>query len=693
MWSVVVETLRILNESAVYLLVGFALAGVLHVVLSRQEWLTRMLEGTGGKSVVLAALFGAPLPLCSCSVLPAGLALRNKGASKGATISFLISVPETDIVSILLTYGLFGPVMAVFRPLAAIVTAIVTGCLVNLTERVRRARADATESSDAQESEHCDAETYDPKKGALWNAAHYGFVKFFDDIIGSLLVGIVLGGLITALMPSMGLERLSGNSLLTMLVMLVVGIPMYVCATSSTPIAAGLMIGGLSPGAALVFLLAGPATNLASLIVLHKYLGRLTLIVYLVCIAVISVAMGLWLDSIVTTTSVAELWNVPLAAGSSAGPIKIGGAILLALLSYASLRRGRAFERALQRINRSTGMSLRSGSVKVALIVLLVIGYVGSGFFMVQAGERAAVTFFGRPTSSDLAPGLHYRWPWPVGAADIESVSEVKRIELGFRKGAPQADTEIISLEDEQFAEESWMLTGNEDIVDIKCAVQYRVMASDEGFLDYIYGVAEQELVVRNATESAVRQAVGCRNIDTLLTTERAPVEEEVAGNLQRLLDRCSAGVSIVNVHLQDVHAPPAVHPEFRDVASAVEDKAKSKNQAQEAEERILRQARGDAAHRLADAQAKATSIVEVAQGEAGAFTDQLAAYRLNPAVTRLRLYFESVDWWMPVLTKYVNLAGDGGADLDLWLISDEKAAELAIPPTFQTTNVSNLGR
>ena len=153
------------------------------------------------------------------------LALRNKGASKGATISFLISVPETDIVSILLTYGLFGPVMAVFRPLAAIVTAIVTGCLVNLTERVRRARADATESSDAQESGHCDAETYDPKKGGLWNAAHYGFVKFFDDIIGSLLVGIVLGGLITALMPSMGLERLSGDSLLTMLVMLVVGIP------------------------------------------------------------------------------------------------------------------------------------------------------------------------------------------------------------------------------------------------------------------------------------------------------------------------------------------------------------------------------------------------------------------------------------------------------------------------------------
>ena len=202
------------------------------------------------------------------------------------------------------------------------------------------------------------------------------------------------------------------------------------------------------------------------------------------------------------------------------------------------------------------------------------------------------------------------------------------------------------------------MLTGNEDIVDIKCAVQYRVMASDEGFLDYIYGVAEQELVVRSATESAVRQAVGCRNIDTLLTTERAPVEQEVAANLQRLLDRCSTGVSIVNVHLQDVHAPPAVHPEFRDVASAVEDKARSKNEAQEAEERIVRRARGDAAHRLADAQAKATSIVEVAQGEAGAFTDQLAAYRLNPAVTRLRLYFESVDWWMPVLTKYVNLPG-----------------------------------
>ena len=122
MWSIIVETGRILNESAVYLLFGFALAGVLHVVMQRFQWLSRMLADTGTRSVVLAALLGAPLPLCSCSVIPAGLTLRRQGASKGATASFVISVPETDIVSILLTYGLLGPVMAVFRPLAAILS-------------------------------------------------------------------------------------------------------------------------------------------------------------------------------------------------------------------------------------------------------------------------------------------------------------------------------------------------------------------------------------------------------------------------------------------------------------------------------------------------------------------------------------------------------------------------------------------
>ncbi len=683
MWSVVVETGRVLNESAVYLLLGFALAGVLHVVLSRYQWLSRLLAGRGSKSVVLAALLGAPLPLCSCSVLPAGLTLYRKGASKGATASFLISVPETDIVSILLTYGLLGPVMAVFRPLAAIATALVTGSLINLTDRLGASVADAPADDDESCGDTCrdEGEEYVPRKGALWNAAHYGFVKFFDDIIVSLLMGIVLGGAITALLPSMGIERLAGNSWLTMLAMLVIGIPMYVCATSSTPIAAGLMIGGISPGAALVFLLAGPATNMASLIVLNKYLGRGSLVVYLLCIAAVSLLMGVWLDSMMAGTSVGAMWSAPSVAESSLGAVKTGGAAIMAVLSILSLRRVRVFSQAVDRLNRFTGLSMSPGTVKAVLAVLAIVAYLGSGLFTVSAGERAVVTTFGRITESDLEPGLHYRWPYPVGRADCIPVERVRRIELGFRKEDRFDSIAEMAVAADRYIGESWMLTGNEDIISVKWVVQYRVADTEAGLLDYVYGVAAPDLLVRNAAESAIRQEIGQRNIDTLLTTDRDDVETRVADRLQALLTTWRAGVRIASVHLKDVHAPPEVHAAFRDVASAAEDKQRAMNIAYEYDERIVHEARGDVARQLASARAQAARLVDLAAGESNAFADRLAAYRVGPAITRLRLYFESVDAWLPRVTKYVNLAEGRGAELEIWQTNGQAAPPTIVPP------------
>jgi uncharacterized protein len=337
MWLVITGFVNILVESSIYLLLGFALAGVMHVVLRRTPRFMNLLAQKGSRSVTLAALLGAPIPLCSCGVVPAAMTLRKRGASKGATVSFLISCPETDVVSILLTYALLGPIMAVFRPVAAVVTAIIAGRVTNIVDRDGPApdpspsgsEGRATDSHwaprsgstldriephdsaapagtvpscccghEKKENEAGEPTEYVAEKGPLWNAFHYGFVSFFDDIIGSLLLGLLLGGLIAVLLPRFGLENLAGgSSLIAMLVMLVVGIPMYVCAAASTPIAAGLVVSGLSPGTALVFLLAGPATNLGSLLVLQKQLGRRVLVAYLVCIAVISVGAGLLLDA------------------------------------------------------------------------------------------------------------------------------------------------------------------------------------------------------------------------------------------------------------------------------------------------------------------------------------------------------------------------------------------------------------
>jgi uncharacterized protein len=352
MWTVFRETVNILNESAIFLLLGFGLAGVLHVLLRRTPGFTRLLASKGGRSVALAALFGAPLPLCSCGVVPAGLTLLRQGASKGATVSFLISAPETDITSILLTYGLLGPVMAIVRPLAAIVTAIAAGLVTNVVDRWEPGKGEAGGTCTSEDCCKEEDPEYTAQKGPIWNALHYGFVRFFDDIIGSLLLGVFLGGLITALLPRLGLVQPAGNSLLTMLLMLAIGIPMYVCATASTPIAAGLIASGISPGAALVFLLAGPATNLGSLLVLAKYLGRPILAAYLCSIAVTSILMGLCLDALISRVWIKAAVQTGAAEEGPAGLVRIAGSIALLLLACMSLGRSRFFAKMLRWIGK-----------------------------------------------------------------------------------------------------------------------------------------------------------------------------------------------------------------------------------------------------------------------------------------------------------------------------------------------------
>ncbi len=692
MWPVLAETLRIVYESALYLLFGFALAGVLHVVLSRVPRFVQLLSGKGSKSVALAALLGVPLPLCSCSVVPAAMTLRRKGASKGATVSFLISVPETDIVSILLTYGLLGPIMAVLRPAAAVVIAIVTGVTTNLVDRWSEGDSEAgiVEETEPSSSSCCSCDgnseskgDYNPDKGFLWNALNYGFVRFFDDIIGMLILGIVLGGLVTALLPGFGLESLGSGSFLAMLAMVVVGIPMYVCASASTPIAAGLILSGLSPGAALVFLLVGPATNLGSLFVLAKQLGRTIVFVYLCSIAVLSVSMGLFLDRFITASDIVS----PLAAATHGAegysPLKIAGSILLLVLAYSSFRRSGLFTSVVRRVGRVTGVQLNPGRTKVGILFLLVLAYVCSGFFIVGPGERGMKTQFGGIVGRNLQPGLHFAWPYPIGGADIESVTQIKQVELGFRR-APTGEATEAGVTDEEtirLRSESWMLTGHEDIIDIRWVVQYRIRDCEDGrdLERYLYGIANPEAMVRCAAGSAIRVAVGQRGIDTLLTTARGEVEVDVEQRLQASLDTCDAGIVVVKVGLIDVHAPAEVHTAFRDVASASEDKMKTINVAEEFRERAVLEAEGMFRKQILAAESKARELVDYAMGLGTAFKQRREAYRSNPRITKLRLRLEAMDVVLPGLKKYVCLSSAISNGIDLWLV-EGRAERINLP-------------
>lgn len=343
--------------SAPWLLVGLLVAAAMKIWIP-MHWLQKQLGGKGIKPVIKGALFGAPLPLCSCGVIPAAIQLHRGGASKGATVAFISATPETGVDSISVSYVLLGPVMAVVRPLAAISSAIVSGLLVGRTSSsddndstVNNANAgpmaaksccsnkaaistpaepvkaaccaskstiepiaepakisccaskDAAATAVTHEQANCCANT--ATASIVNNKPHllqqvkagleYSTGKLLSDFYLWLLIGLFFAALVQTLVPMDALAQY-GSSIWMMLLMVLISVPMYVCATASTPIAAALMLMGISPGAALVFMQAGPATNIATISVVYKELGKRALAAYLFGVIVMSVFFGWLLD-------------------------------------------------------------------------------------------------------------------------------------------------------------------------------------------------------------------------------------------------------------------------------------------------------------------------------------------------------------------------------------------------------------
>lgn len=276
--------LRVVCEMAPYLLLGFLIAGILHVFVP-QDFYRRYLSKSNRWSVLWAALLGVPLPLCSCGVIPTAIGLRREGASKGAIASFLIATPQTGIDSILATFSLMGLGFAVIRPVAALVTGVCGGLLVN-----RLVRDDDTVSAD---SSSCEVQG----GSRLWRVLRSAYYDMIRDIGGRLVVGLVVAALIQVAVPDEFFLSFGSQPLLQMLVILVIAVPMYICSTGSIPVAAALLMKGLSPGAALVMLMAGPAVNLASILVVHKSMGRRFTAVYLLTIVVFSILFGMALNA------------------------------------------------------------------------------------------------------------------------------------------------------------------------------------------------------------------------------------------------------------------------------------------------------------------------------------------------------------------------------------------------------------
>ena len=301
------QILDIINEMSPYLLLGFLLAGLMHAFIPGQIY-SRYLSKNSFSSVVYAALFGIPLPLCSCGVIPTAMSLRREGASKGAAVSFLIATPQTGIDSIIATFSLMGLPFAIIRPIAALVTALFGGEMVNAFDKDKELPQNGTNLHEcscgnhhSHEDDICDnsCEFVGVHKGffgKLKEALEYAFVDMMADIGKWLLIGLIVAGLITVFVPASFFEIFADNSLLSMLLVLCLAVPMYLCATGSIPIAVALMLKGLTPGAGLVLLMAGPASNVASILVIRKVLGKKTQIIYLASIIIGAVLFGLAID-------------------------------------------------------------------------------------------------------------------------------------------------------------------------------------------------------------------------------------------------------------------------------------------------------------------------------------------------------------------------------------------------------------
>ena len=301
------------NAMAPYILFGLAFAGILHESVP-DTIVTKHLGRESVGSVIKSTIFGIPLPVCSCGVIPLATSIKKSGASKGATLSFLISTPITGVDSILATYGMFGWVFTIYRALTSMVIAMAAGILTNIFDKEEQPKPlfsaapaggfsmappssqEEQQSSCCSSGSSCDSE--ESARFSFVKAMRYAFITLLGDIAKPLFWGLVIGAAITAAIPENLSTLLIDYAWVSYLIVIVIAVPMYVCATASLPIAAALMLSGVSAGAAFVFLSAGPATNTVTIGVVKKMLGTKSLYIYLGTIVVGSVLFGLGLDYI-----------------------------------------------------------------------------------------------------------------------------------------------------------------------------------------------------------------------------------------------------------------------------------------------------------------------------------------------------------------------------------------------------------
>lgn len=682
----------ILVESGPYLLAGFLIAGGLKVLIS-ERWIYRNLGQDNTRSVFLASLFGVPIPLCSCSVIPTAMSLKRSGASKGATTSFLISTPETGVDSIGVTYALMDPIMTVVRPLSALLTAFVSGTLVNRIvkrgwddqpdEVVQKrlveseaahdhnehghAHASASElsaSTDADSDEGegtscCHEPEVDEKttgKEKAKEAWHYAFVTLMADLTPWFILGFIVSGFITLIVPDDFFGTVLPNGWMSMTAMLFIGVPLYICATASTPVAAALIAKGLDPGSALILLLAGPATNIATIAVVRGFLGRRVLYAYLGSIAVCSLGLGFGVNALYGMLGTSPTTAVgPMSAEHTSLFAQATGVILLALLVWHARRLGLVsnWGGKMRKLFLPVGLDLGTKPIK-ALMLLFVLGlYLGTAVSPLKPGETGFVVRFGKVIATVDEPGAVWHAPAPISrlvtvsnatlrATNIEgpgeslSLAAITKLAQADARAGQEARARRASLE-----ASTEVLTRDETLLRFEVSIHYRVRDAEA----WLFATESPQDLVLAYGESALRASGLARMADALLIGDRSIVQDEARATMQASLNELGVGIDVVQVNLDEVHASadPSVHYAYRDVASALEDRQRYIKQAEEYRVRRESAARAQATTLEQEAAAEADALLQQAAGDAAAFVALRDALKENLPAHQLRLRLETM--------------------------------------------------
>ena len=651
-------------ETAPYLLVGFLIAGLIKVCVPSQA-IFGHLGGNDVGSVVRASLYGIPIPLCSCSVIPAAASLQKSGASKGATAAFLISTPETGVDSISVTYALLDPIMTVVRPVVAFITAVLTGSGVALLVRRGWDSAGTGELAAVEAGHHhghdhdgdgdgegqgddaCGAAAphYESVTARVRAASRYGFGALLDDLTPWLLVGFAVSAMIALATPDDLFAKTVPAGWPSMLLMMVVATPLYICATASTPIAAVLIAKGLDPGAALVFLLVGPATNFTTLLVVSRLLGAKALAIYLASITGVALVAG-WLVS-----EAYALFRLDLAAVVSESMSREPGWLAtLAGIVFAVLI-----------LRSAVRLDLWRGWRRRLVVGSAVALYATTCFTVLYPGEKGWVLRFGGVEQTLEEPGLYVHWPFPIARGEVVAADELRSVTVGFATPADVSGPRRPAAAARQLDDEAEVMTGDGTLLRVTYSVHYRWRDAYR----VRFALDDPAAVTLGFAAAAIRQVVATTPSAVLMTEERAAIARRTQLQLQGELDAINSGIQVQSINVRDVHAPPDVHFEYRDVASALED-----------QQRVVHEAHGQRAETVSEAEAAAyrtqlqadsarDAAVQRARGDARRFLLNLAAYAAHRETSRGRLRLETLERVLGRARSFLLL----GKDVQLELV------------------------